>query len=78
MTSAAEKYWNDFLAVTPDVAPGTPFQVWHFGNTPEMALELAQLVIAREKDRDRKSRRGQRIETPRGAYSRGLQRCYRF
>lgn len=43
------KFWKEFLKCSPDVAADTPYQVWHFGNTSEMALELAELVIAGKK-----------------------------
>lgn len=48
MITAAE-YWDEFLALNPSVPKDSPFQVWHFGNTPEMALELAELVISGKK-----------------------------
>jgi uncharacterized protein YhfF len=46
MNSAVQQFWFKFLAVFPDIEPATPFQVWHFGNTREMALELAELVVS--------------------------------
>ncbi len=46
MTSdTVEKFWVDFcLASGVDIL--TPYQVWYFGNSHKMALELAELVIA--------------------------------
>lgn len=33
----------------PQIDPAAPYQVWYFGNSPEMAEELADLVIAGKK-----------------------------
>ncbi len=49
MNQDAAIFWQEFLKASPDVAADTPYQVWNFGNTSEMALELAQLVIAGKK-----------------------------
>ena len=47
-SEAVEQYWRAFcLANSVDVAE--PYQVWHFGNTSEMAVELAALVLAGKK-----------------------------
>lgn len=48
MPYSVEEFWADFCAAT-GVSPDEPYQVWHFGNTLEMALELGQLVIAGKK-----------------------------
>lgn len=45
MNADAQKYWNEFLILNPAIPADTPYQVWFFGNTAEMALELAELVI---------------------------------
>jgi RimJ/RimL family protein N-acetyltransferase len=37
-------FWQAFCAAT-GVAPATPYQAWHFGNSAEMAHRLAELVI---------------------------------
>lgn len=42
-------YWEAFLAGNPEVARNTTYQVWHFGNTKEMAKDLTELVIAGKK-----------------------------
>ncbi|MBX3287833.1 MAG: ASCH domain-containing protein [Acidobacteria bacterium] len=42
------RFWTEFC-VSESVDPATPFQVWYFGNTPEMARELAELVITGKK-----------------------------
>lgn len=39
-------FWNEFRAETNGVGADEPYQVWYFGNTPELAMELADLVIA--------------------------------
>ncbi len=42
---SVEEFWAEFC-VSSGVSRGEAYQVWYFGNTPEMALELAGLVIA--------------------------------
>ncbi|MBK8465785.1 MAG: ASCH domain-containing protein [Chloracidobacterium sp.] len=49
MNADVQKYWNEFLILNPAILKDTPFQAWFFGNTAEMALELAQLVIESKK-----------------------------
>ncbi len=45
--SRADEYWDAFVTANPQTAGGdTPHQIWYFGNTMEMAMELAELVIA--------------------------------
>lgn len=44
-----EEYWNAFLAADPLIDPATPYQVWYFGNSSEMARELGELVISAKK-----------------------------
>jgi uncharacterized protein YhfF len=45
----ADQYWDSFLVANSEIARDTHFQVWHFGNTVEMAMELAELVISGKK-----------------------------
>ena len=45
MSRIVEEFWAAFLKAEPAVPPDTPYQVWYFGNTPEMARELAELVL---------------------------------
>ncbi len=45
MNAAVQKYWNEFLILNPAIPKDIPYQVWFFGNTVEMAFELAELVI---------------------------------
>jgi len=42
------KYWRVFCEAS-GVDPNAQYQAWHFGNTQEMALELAGLVLAGKK-----------------------------
>jgi uncharacterized protein YhfF len=43
-----EAMWQAFCAGT-DVHADTPYQSWYFGNSAEMAVELAELVLAGKK-----------------------------
>ena len=38
-------FWADFCDASA-IDPATPYQVWSFGNSPEMASELAGLVMS--------------------------------
>ncbi len=49
MSAANQKYWNTFLSLNPAIPKDTLYQVWFFGNTEKMALELAELVIQGKK-----------------------------
>jgi uncharacterized protein YhfF len=49
MNAAVQEYWNAFVRSNPAISADTPYQVWFFGNTVKMALELAQLVIEGKK-----------------------------
>ena len=44
-SEAVQNFWNEFCARNPQVDPCAPFQVWHFGNGPELADELCGLVL---------------------------------
>lgn len=46
--NTVKEFWSAFTAASgvPEV---TAYQVWHFGNTAEMARELADLVISGKK-----------------------------
>jgi uncharacterized protein YhfF len=48
-SDSVEKFWRDFCAENPDVNQNEPYQVWYFGNTSEMARELAELVLQGKK-----------------------------
>ena len=45
ISNTVEKFWTTFCR-TSGVDTSTPYQVWYFGNSREMALELAGLVMA--------------------------------
>lgn len=45
---AVQKFWEEFCKEN-QINAETPFQVWYFGNTPEMAAELVELVLEGKK-----------------------------
>lgn len=45
---AVQKFWEEFCVENKTNAE-TPFQVWYFGNTSEMAQELLELVLEGKK-----------------------------
>ena len=49
MNMAVKQFWADFCDRNPRVGPDTAYQSWYFGNSPEMAKELAELVLAGKK-----------------------------
>lgn len=49
MKAAVKEFWGMFLKTNPEVPPDTPYQVWYFGNSDEMARELAALVMSGRK-----------------------------
>lgn len=40
-----QEFWCGFCASDPGVDPMAPYQVWHFGNNPELADRLCALVL---------------------------------
>lgn len=48
VSEKAKRFWIEFCS-TSGVDINKPIQVWYFGNTPEMALELAELVMSGKK-----------------------------
>jgi uncharacterized protein YhfF len=48
-TNSVERFWEEFCALEPSVSTDTPHQTWYFGNTREMAVELADLVLSGRK-----------------------------
>ena len=42
-------FWAKFCQENPNVPIETPYQVWFFGNSSEMAQELTKLVISGKK-----------------------------
>ena len=47
-SSQVKEFWRKFCA-TSGTNPATPYQVWYFGNSSEMAGELAALVLQGKK-----------------------------
>jgi uncharacterized protein YhfF len=45
-TDKVRTFWEEFRSANPEVGDDVTYQVWHFGNSPQMARELAELVIA--------------------------------
>ena len=41
---AVQRYWQDFCTAVR-LPPDTPYQAWFFGDTPELAHELVELVL---------------------------------
>ena len=48
-TESVERFWREFCALEPSVSADTPYQTWYFGNTREVATELADLVLSGRK-----------------------------
>jgi len=48
MSDQIESYWKEFKSARPELA-AEKYTAWSFGNTPEMADELAALVLKGEK-----------------------------
>jgi uncharacterized protein YhfF len=48
-SESVERFWATFCSAVTTVDPGTPYQVWHFGNSREMARELVDLVLSGRK-----------------------------
>ncbi len=48
MNNSIEQFWLDFCK-TSGTDSQMPYQVWYFGNTSEMARELATIVISGKK-----------------------------
>jgi uncharacterized protein YhfF len=43
------EFWDAFCLQNSDIPAGTPYQVWYFGDSREMADELCALVLAGKK-----------------------------
>lgn len=48
-TDAIKNFWEEFCLTNSEANSETPYQIWHFGNTSEMARELAVLVLRKKK-----------------------------
>ena len=44
-----KNFWKQFCLANPEVNPETPYDVWYFGNTSEMARRLGELVLKGDK-----------------------------
>lgn len=44
-----ENFWEEFCQNNDEINHETPYQVWFFGNSSEMARELARLVLQGKK-----------------------------
>jgi uncharacterized protein YhfF len=49
MSSTPAELWEEFRRSRKDISDDEPYQVFYFGNTSEMASELAELVRQRRK-----------------------------
>jgi len=43
-SAAVARFWSEFCTATR-LAPTTPYQAWYFGDTPQLAHELVELVL---------------------------------
>jgi uncharacterized protein YhfF/GNAT superfamily N-acetyltransferase len=43
-SAVVERYWSGFCTATR-LAPSTPYQAWYFGDTPQLAHDLVELVL---------------------------------
>lgn len=44
-SEAVQNFWLEFCGIDPEVDPRAPFQVWYFGDGPDLADELCELVL---------------------------------
>jgi uncharacterized protein YhfF len=49
MSESIEKFWAACLKRNPEIPHDMEYQTWHFGDSPEMADELASLVMSGRK-----------------------------
>jgi uncharacterized protein YhfF len=50
VSDAVARFWAEFLDSNPTIPRNTAYQTWHFGDSHEMARELAGLVLAERKN----------------------------
>jgi uncharacterized protein YhfF len=62
MPKSPQDLWSEFCSVEPGVSRDTPYQVWYFGNSPEMAAELASLVLIGKKTATASAKEMNRIQ----------------
>jgi uncharacterized protein YhfF len=48
-TSEVVAFWETFQKTDNQLGPDTPYEVWHFGDSQELADELAELVVSGKK-----------------------------
>lgn len=48
-SESVKKFWKEFVSQNSEINPNESFQVWFFGNSSEMARELAELVLSGKK-----------------------------
>lgn len=48
-SNIVREYWENFLRQNPELNQNTPYEVWYFGDSPDLAAELSALVLARKK-----------------------------
>lgn len=65
-----EAMWRAFCSET-DVNVDAPYQSWYFGNSPEMAVELAELVLSGKKRATASSAAMNEIEPDKAPVDRG-------
>ena len=44
-TESIENFWREFCAANPNVNADENYQIWYFGDSPEIAKELVVLVL---------------------------------
>ena len=47
--AAAREMWAAFCREHDEIAPGSTYETWYFGDSPELADELAELVMSGKK-----------------------------
>lgn len=48
-SESIDNCWREFCGLHPEVDAAEPFQVWYFGDGPELADQLCDLVLSRIK-----------------------------
>ncbi len=48
-TESVQQFWKEFVLQESEINPDESYQVWFFGNSSEMARELAELVVTGKK-----------------------------
>lgn len=45
ITNQITRYWSSFCQMNPKISEDVPYQVWYFGNSQEMSINLANFVV---------------------------------